>query len=269
LPRAASRIVSLVPSATLTLHALGAADRLFGRTDYDTESGAADLPSVGGGLDPYPETIVALLPAQVVRVAGEQDPRTQARLDDLGIPHVAGRPDRVDDVYRTVEILGRVTGRPSAADSLTDHIRGGLAGVEHRVGALPRRSIAYVLGGSPPWVAGPGTYIHELITLAGGDNVFSDLPELYVSVSPEQIRSRRIEVVLVSGYDTFDRSLTPDAVVRDVPADVEVPGPGIVEAAWQLAELIHGPLAGASRPDRAAPDPDPAVTPGRGPSGGS
>src|SRR5690606_182581 len=110
LPRAASRIVSLVPSATLTLHALGAADRLVGRTDYDTESWAADLPSVGGGLDPDLETIVALRPDLVVRFAGEQDPRTPARLDDLGIPHVAVRPDRVDDVYRTVEILGR--GRP-------------------------------------------------------------------------------------------------------------------------------------------------------------
>jgi iron complex transport system substrate-binding protein len=238
----ASRIVSLVPSATLTLHEIGAADRLVGRTDFDTAAWTAELPSVGGGLEPNLETIVSLRPDLVIRFAGSQDRRTPARLDDLGIPHIAVRPDRIDDVLETARVLGRATGLEEEADELVTRIEAGLAEVEERVRPHPRKRVAYVLGGTPPWVAGPGTYIHELVTLAGGDNVFADLGELYAGVSPEEIRSREIEVVLVSGADVFDPSLAPEARIEIVDASIEIPGPHLADAARHLAELLHGPL---------------------------
>lgn len=252
LPGPARRIVSLVPSATLTFGAIGADGQVVGRTDYDTVSWAAPLPSVGGGIEPDLETLLTLRPDLVVRFAGAQDVRTPARLDDLGIPHVAVRPDALDDVFRTIEILGTVTGRDAAADSLGGAIREGLDSLRARVRSLPERRVAYVLGGDPPWVAGPGTYIQDLVELAGGRNVFADLGALYAPTSPEEVRRREIDVVLVSGYDDFDRSLAPEAVVRRVGTEVEIPGPHMVEAAWQLAELIHGPL----RRSREAPDRD-------------
>ena len=242
----ATRIISLVPSATLTLREIGAADRLVGRTDFDTAAWAAELPSVGGGLEPSLETIVSLRPDLVVRFAGSQDRRTPARLDDLGIPHIAVRPDRVADVLETVRILGRATGLEASAAELVARIEAGLADVEERVRPHPRKRVAYVLGGTPPWVAGPGTYIHELLTLAGGDNVFADLDELYAGVSPEEIRSREIDVVLVSGADVFDPSLAPDARVEIVDASIEIPGPHLADAALHLAELLPGPLEPAS-----------------------
>ena len=242
LPGPARRVISLVPSTTLTLRALGATDRLVGRTDFDVEAWAADLPSVGGGLEPNLEAIVSLRPDLVIRFAGDQDRRTPARLDDLGIPHLAVRPDRIDDVMAAIDLLGRATGLDAAADSLTAVIRAGLADVRARVAERPRKSVAYVLGGTPPWVAGPGTYIHELVDLAGGDNVFSDLSALYSPVSPEEIRSRGIDVVLVSGVEAFDASLAPDARVEIVDAELEVPGPALARSALRLAELIHGPL---------------------------
>ena len=245
----ARRIVSLVPSVTRTLREIGAADRLVGRTDFDTGAWAADLPSVGGGLEPNLEAIVSLRPDLVVRFAGSQDRRTPARLDDLGIPHVAVRPDRVEDVLETARLLGRATGREDAAATLVAHIEEGLAEVEALVRSRTRRRVAYVLGGTPPWVAGPGTYIHELVTLAGGDNVFSDLDDLYAAVSPEEIRSRDIEIVLVSGAEAFDASLAPEARVEVVDAAIEIPGPDLADAALRLAELIHGPL-GAPRDAR-------------------
>lgn len=238
----ATRIISLVPSATLTLREIGAADRLVGRTDFDTGAWVAELPSVGGGLEPNLEAIVSLRPDLVVRFAGSQDRRTPARLDDLGIPHIAVRPDRVEDVLETVRVLGRATGLEASATELVGRIEAGLTEVEERVRPHPRKRVAYVLGGTPPWVAGPGTYIHELVTLAGGDNVFSDLGELYAGVSPEEIRSREIDVVLVSGTDVFDASLAPDARIEIVDASIEIPGPHLADAALQLAELIHGPL---------------------------
>jgi iron complex transport system substrate-binding protein len=236
----AHRIVSLVPSATQTLGAIGAGSALVGRTDFDTEAWASSLPSVGGGIEPNLEAIVALEPDLVVRFGGSQDPRTPARLDDLGIPHVAVRPDHVDDIYGTAELLGAVTGHRAAADSLVDAIRSGLQALATRAAELPRLRVAYVLGGTPPWVSGPGTYIDEIVSLAGGDNVFADLGALYSAVSPEQLRTRDIDVVLVSGAGTFDARLAPGARVVDVGDALEIPGPGVVDAAYHVAELMHG-----------------------------
>jgi len=236
----ARRVVSLVPSATQTLRALGAGDVLVGRTDFDTETWASRLPSVGGGIEPDLEAVVALEPDLVVRFAGEQDPRTPARLDALGIPHLAVRPDRVEDIYRTAELLGDATGYRAQADSLVEAIRQDLAMVERSVQGLERLRVAYVLGGTPPWVAGPGTYIDEIVSLAGGDNVFADLGSLYAAVSPEELRTREIDVVLVSSEATFDRTLAPGVRVERVGDALEIPGPNVADAAYRMAELLHG-----------------------------
>jgi cobalamin transport system substrate-binding protein len=240
LPGPATRIVSLVPSATETLHALGRSEAIVGRTDYDLEPWIADRPSVGGGIGPNLEALVALRPDLVVRFAGEQDPRTPSRLDELGITHVAVRPDGIDDVYASIRLLGRVTGAEVAADSLIRSVRAGLGKVEEAVAGLPRLRVAYILGGTPPWVSGPGTYIDEVMAVAGGDNVFSDLPSLYASVSPEELRARRIDVVLTPSLADFDASLAPDARIEEIGDALEIPGPGVVHAAARVAELLHG-----------------------------
>ena len=236
----ARRVVSLVPSATETLRAMGRESVLVGRTDYDTQSWAAALPSVGGGLEPNLEAIVSLRPDLVVRFAGEQDARTPARLAELGIPVLAVRPDRIEDIFRTMELLGDAVGERAAADSLAREIRHGLAEAAAKARALPRLRVAYVLGGTPPWVAGGGTYIDEVVSLMGGDNVFGDLGALYAAVSPEELRMRRIDVVLVSGAESFDPSLVPGARIEEVGSALEVPGPGVVASAYLVAERIHG-----------------------------
>ena len=76
--------------------------------------------------------------------------------------------------------------------------------------------------------------------MVGGDNVFSDLGTLYASVSPEQMRTRDIQVVLVSGAGDFDPGLAPGARVEVVGNAFEIPGPGVVDAAFQVGALIHG-----------------------------
>lgn len=233
------RVVSLVPSATLTLAALGARDAVVARTDFDTASWAADLPSVGGGLEPSIEAIVAARPDLVIRFGGPQDVRTPSRLDDLGIPHIAIRPDGIDDVMETVRLLGRITGHPAEADSVDAAIGAVLDSVRAAArGRAPVR-VAYVLGGEPPWVSGPGTYLDELIRLAGGVNVFADLGALYSSVSPEEFVARDIDVILLSEGATFDRSLAHGARIREVGSWVEVPGPAVADAARTISGLLR------------------------------
>lgn len=239
---AASRIVSLVPSATLTLHALGADSLLVGRTDFDTASWATAVPSVGGGIGPSLETLISLEPDVVIRFAGEQDPRTAASLDAAGIRHVAVRPDRIEDVRSEVRILGKVTGHERAADSLLADIDRELAAVARSVEGLPVVRVAYVLGGTPPWVAGPDTYIDEIIRLVGGVNVFADLGSLYAPVSPEALASRPIDVVLVSGRATFDAAVRAGARFEEVGALLELPGPDVAREARRVAELVHPEL---------------------------
>lgn len=236
----ARRIISLVPSATATLRAIGADQALVGRTDYDTQEWAMSLPSVGGGLQPSLEAIVALEPDLVIRFAGSQDPRTRSRLDQLGIAYVTVRPDRIEDIFETAQILGRVTGRVAAADSLVHFLRQGLRETSEAVSGWPRLRVAYVLGGSPPWVSGPETYISEVLALVGGDNVFSDLDALYSAISPEVLRTRQIDVVLVATRGEYDEGLTPGARVQAIGNALEIPGPEVVEAARRVAELLHG-----------------------------
>jgi iron complex transport system substrate-binding protein len=177
----------------------------------------------------------------VIRFGGNQDPRTPARLDEFGITHAAVRPDRIADLYASVILLGRLTGADQAADSLVTAIEEGLAELSRNAESLPRLRAAYVLGGTPPWVAGPNTYIDEILDLLGADNVFSDLGALYTSVSREEIRARDIDVVLVSDASQFDGTLAPDARVVEIGSALEVPGPDVVRSARDVAELLRGP----------------------------
>ena len=238
----ARRIISLVPSATQILKALGVGHVLVGRTDFDNEDWVISVPSLGGGLAPNFEKIIALNPDLVVLFAGDQDPHTRSRLDDFGITQVAIRPDRLTDLYASIILLGQATGTEPVADSIISTIKKDLTDLQRWTATRPKLRTVYLLGGSPPWVAGPDTYIDEILRLAGGRNVFSDLEFLYGPVSPEQIRFHEIDVVLVSDRSQFDAMLTPGARIEEIGNTLEFPGPNVAQAARHVAELLHRDL---------------------------
>ena len=242
LPSSPARIVSLVPSATQTLMALGAVGRLAGRTDYDTASAVVGLPSVGGGLHPSGEVLLSLEPDLVVRFAGETDPETPARLDGLGIPHLAVRPDRIDDVREMIRLLGRVVGREGRAREILARQDAVLDSLRARTDGLAPVPVAFLVGGDPPWVAGAGTYIHELMALAGGENVFADLDRRYGGVGPEALLARSPEVILVVEGTALDDRLVGDADVRELPPLVRLPGPRLDDAARAVALALRPEL---------------------------
>jgi iron complex transport system substrate-binding protein len=234
------RIVSLIPSVSLTIQALGAGDLLVGRTDYDSAASLAHLPSVGGGIHPNLEALVALEPDLVIRFRGESDPATASRLDALGIHHLALRPDGIADVRETIRVLGEVTRREGAADSILTELDRTLDEIDRRVEGRPEVRVAYLLGGSPPWAAGPDTYIGELLEVAGGVNVFEDMGSLYGPVSPEALLAREIDLILTPEGGELDlpsQGLLP--LVRRVSPELEIPGPGLSRSARELASLIH------------------------------
>lgn len=239
LPSPPARIVSLVPSATRVLLALGAGNRLVGRTEHDTLSALADLPSVGGGLHPTLEVLLSLEPDLVIRFAGPSDRETPRRLDEVGVTHLAVAPERVADTRRMILELGRVVDRPATAAALVSTIDSTLAAIRDRVERLEPVRAAWVVGGEPPWVSGPGTYIDELITLAGGENVFRDLGRLWAGVSLETLLARRPDVVLTTRGSRLDPRLARAVTVRRVSPAASLPGPDLPRAAREIAHALH------------------------------
>lgn len=232
------RIVSLVPSASEILLSLGAFDRMVGRTDFDTAAVFRSLPSVGGGLHPNMEAILALEPDLVIRFAGDSDPATPSHLDRMGIPYLTIRPDGIQDIRRIIADLGTLTGRPGEADTLLARMTTALADIRDQVRDRPRRRVAYLLGGSPPWVAGGGSYIEEILEVAGGENVFSDLGGLFGPVNVELFLVREIDLILAAeGVAVSIPGM--DVPVRRVSPSLEIPGPHLADAALELARILH------------------------------
>ncbi len=232
------RIVSLVPAATATLLALGEGHRLVGRTDYDEDPSLAGLPSVGGGLGPSLEVLLSLRPDFVIRFEGPSDPETPRRLDAVGIPHLGVRPDRIDDVVRMTRMLGALTGAEAAAEEVVAGIQGELEAVARAVGPAPRPRVGILLGGDPPWVAAGGTFIDEVVLVAGGDNVFADVGPLYAPVSVEEVLRRNPELLLLTEGARIPSGLRGLPVVR-APGTLQSPGPELGATARAVARLLH------------------------------
>lgn len=254
----ARRIVSLKPSATQTLVAMGATDRLVGRTDWDKDAALRHLASVGGTVRPNLEQLVALRP-DLVLAWETTDPGTRQRIEEMGIPVFATRSHDTTDVFRSFASLGRLTGRTRAADSLAASVRAELAAVAASVRGVPRPSVFFVVWNDPPMTAGPDTYIGQLVDVAGGRTAFPELKREFAQVSMEEIVRRQPQVVILpqgedgvlrmeslrqlAGWREL-RALKGGATV-ELPADlVSQAGPRIGESARRLRDAIHPDRAG-------------------------
>lgn len=267
------RIVSLLPAATETLVALGAADRLVARTDYDVQPALAHLPSVGGGLDPSLEFLVQLAPDLVVAWPSADGARaTEARMDDLGIDTYGAAPQTVADFRRLAANLGRLLGLEQAADSLIAAVGAQLAEARAVWAGKPPVTAMYVVSRSPALTTGGGTFLDSVMAAAGAVNVFADAGGGWPRISLEEVVSRdpryllvpvsgaaaqavRGEASAVAGLDedsAVAATLADEAGWAEAPAvaagrivavDADLfgrPGPRLGEAALRLARLLHG-----------------------------
>jgi iron complex transport system substrate-binding protein len=254
----ATRIVSLAPNATETLVAIGALPQLVGRSDYDTGLGVDSVASVGGALDPSMERLVALRPDLVIGWHSAGANPVRDRLREMGIPFLAVRTTDTTDIYRTIGVLGRVTGRDAYADSVADGVREQLAAVRASVAGRPPRTAFYVVGEEPLMTAGPTTFTVQLLEIAGGRTVFPDATGQPQYVSMEELVRRQPEFVLLP-METNDmerlaelgrrpgwRELNAfrEGKVRMLPASqVNRMGPGIGATARLFRDALHPDLA--------------------------
>ena len=190
----ARRIVSLSPAITELLFAIGAGDRVVGRTtwcDYPAE--AARIPSVGDGLNPDLEAVVALHPDLVVLYRSPLNDAAARQLGSLGIATAVLPQDRLEDAARDARLLGTLSGRPAAGDSVAAAIERLVAAPESSLGL----SLAVVVWDNPPIVIGGASYLDQLATLAGARNVFHDIAAASAVVSLETLAVRDPDVIVV------------------------------------------------------------------------
>src|SRR2546425_727064 len=185
--RPAQRIVSLLPSFTEILFAIGAGDRVVGRTQWcDYPPAALAIPSVGDGMPPNVEAVAARKPDLVVLYNSGPNVTAAKQLERIGIQTVLIDLNRLEDLGPATRTLGRLTGLDVVAESLATALDS-LAG---RPPPPSTTSLAFVVWDNPPIIIGHGSYLDQLATQAGARNVFGDVAAPSAQVSLETIVAR-------------------------------------------------------------------------------
>jgi iron complex transport system substrate-binding protein len=194
----ARRIVSLIPSSTELLFAIGAGSSLVGRTSYcDYPSAAKAVPDLGDGIKPSIEAVLSQRPDLVILYNSGQNAAVAGRLRDLGVPALRVNTDALSDVDRVARILGTLTGRQHGADSMAAAFDTALAAATSPAkGARPR--ILLLVWEQPPMTVGRGSYLHELVERAGGENLFADVAASSGVVSIEAVAARDPDLIFTT-----------------------------------------------------------------------
>lgn len=257
------RIVSLAPSNTEILFAVGAGSQVVGRdsfSDYPAE--AQTVADIGGGFGALDtETIIASSPDLVL--AADLTPAEQIQaLEDLGLTvFVLGNPVDLPGMYENLRTVAKMTGHLEETETLIASLEERVTVVEEKLaGVTDRPLVLYELDGTDPnapWVPGPGTFVNTLLTMAGGNNMSATLDGAWVQVSLETIIQMNPDLILLG--DAQWGGVTPEMVAarggwdaltavqegKIYPFDdnlVSRPGPRLVDGLEALAKFLHPEL---------------------------
>jgi len=242
-----SRIISLAPSTTETLFALGLGDRIAGVTTYcDYPPEAETKEKVGDTQRPGIEKIIALKPDLVIVSRASQLEQFVTRLSDLGVPAYVSSPSSLEGVLESIERLGELTGTGDRARALVSGLRARVEAVQARVSAKDQPRVLFILGNEPLITVGGTAFINDLITRAGGRSISSDQTSEYPQYSLETAVAKQPEVIfLQSGSPDLPERLKGTPAARDgrvYQLDSNLllrPGPRIVDGLEQMASKIH------------------------------
>jgi iron complex transport system substrate-binding protein len=261
LPAPAQKIVSMAPSNTEILYAIGAGSQVVGRDEFsDYPAEAKSLPSIGGSMGQYSYEQVAALKPDLVLASGINTPEQVKALEDIGLSvFYLGNPSTLEELYANLELVAALTGRETEAAALVESLKARVKAVDEKVAPLSYAPVVFyeIDASNPdkPYTTGPGTFIDLLIARAGGQNL-PGLTDAYPQVSLEQIVLANPAVILLG--DAF-YGTTPEAVAgrpgwtgiaavkdnRVLPFDdnlVSRPGPRLVDGLEALARAIHPEL---------------------------
>ena len=250
------RIVSLAPSATELVFALGEGRRVVGVTRYDDEPAEVQkLPKVGGFLDPNIEAVLALRPSLVLAAPNREIRPRLERLAELGVPVLVLPGNALQDLWWSTKRLAPVLGSDAEArgGELLAAVESALTKLRDRPRPAARPRVALVYGQAPLVLAGPGSLAHQLLELAGAQNVVS-IERAYPVYSMEQLVVDAPEFILDAssehganasfwtGHPVLD-AVRHGRVVKLTDSSLLRVGPRIAEALRLIAAAIDAPPA--------------------------
>jgi iron complex transport system substrate-binding protein len=245
------RIVSLAPSNTETLFALGLGDRVVGVTDYcDYPPEALDKEKVGGYANPDIEKLVALNP-DLILVAYGTPMDVIDTMVGLGLTLFGIKTTDLDDLLNDIKRIGEITDKELEAQALTSEMASKITAVTDVTSELEERPrVFYIVWHDPLWTAGSGTFIHELIEKGGGVNICGNLTG-YPTISIEEVVARNPEVIITSSWPSVYEWAMNETALNATDARqngrvfacddnlVQRPGPRLVQGLEWFAHFIH------------------------------
>jgi iron complex transport system substrate-binding protein len=267
LAKAPERVVSMAPSVTETLYALGLETAVIAITPYCDYPPEAQQKTKLGGTHPSAEQIVSLKPDLVLVPQDFIQPDLLQNLDRVKVPVFVLKTLQLEDVLAQIQIIARMFHRVNVGDELVAAMRTRWNAVQKQTQSLPRPRVLYVLNSTPLQTAGPGTFIHQLIETAGGMNIGGAMASAYPRLALEEALTRDPEILIfpagtaegipLEEQEQWRRWSTLSAVKAGrlvaVPSVlVDRPGPRLVDGLELLARAIH-PEVFSERTPRTAP----------------
>ena len=254
LARPPQRIVSLAPSITEILFAIGLREEIVGVTEFcDFPPEALSKPKIGYAT-PNLEMIIGLQPQLVLAPQAFLRIDLLNKLEQLKIPAFILDAHTVEDILNHIQLLGRMVGHSQEANAQAASLRKLLADVTSRVAGLPHPTLLYILNSDPLITVGPGSFIHHLIELAGGRNAAEHALVPYPHLTMEEVLRQNPDFLLFpvgrqegipqAEQDSWRRWSTLSAVQHEhlfqINADLlNRPGPRIIEGLKQLVKILH------------------------------
>lgn len=260
------RLAVLAPAAAETLALLGVADRVVAVGDWVTwPPEIAAKPKLGAYDEPSRERLLELGVDTLVTSASVAGRAGREELERLGIRVVEFETDTFAGALEGIETVGALVGREPQAARLVAGVRARVDAVATGVAGAPRVRALVVVGRDPLFVAGPGSFLDELVRLAGGENVAADAGAPWAMVSLEAMLARRPEVILDTSENRpgaprgalagewarwpFLPAVAAGRVHFVDPALLAIPGPRLGEMAERMARFLHPERFGAPRQD--------------------
>lgn len=258
----AERIVSLAPSATEILFAVGAGDQVIGRDSFSNyPETVVEIQDVGGSMGDYSTEMIASLNPDLV-VATEINTIEQVKaLEDLGLTvYYIKNPTELAGLYPILTTVGALTGHSTEAEQLVTDLTDRVKIVTDTLGQVDNRVLVfYELDGSDPakpWTAGPGTFLDQLVQMAGGTNLGAVMKDAWAQISLEELLVQDPDMIILgdSAYGVTAEAVTARAGWSSLTAVqenriyafnddlVSRPGPRLVDGLEMLAKLIHPEL---------------------------
>jgi iron complex transport system substrate-binding protein len=249
LPERVERAVSLAPSLTESIFAVGGGSRLVGVTTFcNYPAEASSINKVGDTINPNLEAIIALKPQVVFVSTASQIESFTNSLQQQGIAVFVTNPNDVDSVYKSLEQIGDIFGEKTKADELVNSLKARTEAIAAKVSTEKPVLVFVQISKEPLFTIGKSSFVTDLITRAGGSSVTSNIGEAYPKFSKETALALQPEAIILSDSednrepnDVFGKSpAVRGGKIFRVNADlISRPGPRMFDALEQLAAALH------------------------------